>query len=53
MWNCNRACIDINYLIIKLNQEQKLNLPLIEKCKILPENIVLKNIKNSFPEITK
>ena len=46
MWNCNRACIDINYLIIKLNQEQKLNLPLIEKCKILPENIVLKNIKN-------
>jgi hypothetical protein len=46
IWNHNGGCIDINYLIIKLNQEQKLNLQLIEKCKILPENIVLKNIKN-------
>jgi hypothetical protein len=46
LWNYNTGCIDINYLIIKINQEQLLNLPLIEKCKILPENTMYKNIKN-------
>ena len=46
LWNYNTGCIDINYLIIRLNQEQVMDLPLIEKCKILPENIMYKKIKN-------
>lgn len=46
LWNYNTGCIDINYLIIRLNQDQVLDLPLIEKCKTLPENTIFKNIKN-------
>jgi hypothetical protein len=46
MWNSNTGCIDINYLIIRLNQEQPILLPLIEKCKFLPENTMFANIKN-------
>jgi hypothetical protein len=45
MWNCNTGCIDINYLILRINTEQKINLPFVEKYKILPSSYVPSNIK--------
>ena len=46
LWNLNTGSIDINYLIIKLNQELNQSLTLIEKYKVLPENTGCKNIFN-------
>jgi len=45
LWNANTGCIDINYLILIINKEQKLKLPLINKCKSLPKLKVPPNIK--------
>lgn len=36
LWNHNKGLIDINFLIIKINKEKKLNIPLVQKYKLLP-----------------
>jgi len=39
IWNSNSGIIDINYLIKRINKENKLNLPLIEKFKPINNNL--------------
>lgn len=46
LWNYNKGFIDINYLIKRINKEQKSNLSIIERVKLLSENIIDNNIKN-------
>lgn len=45
LWNANNGCIDINYLILRINKEQKIKLPIINKCKSLPQLEIPSNIK--------
>ena len=45
-WNYNRGLIDINYLIKKINKEQNLKIPLVQKYKLLPTFDIPNNIKS-------
>ena len=39
MWNCNKGLIDINYLIKRINKEQKTNIKLVERYKPIDKTI--------------
>ncbi len=53
LWNANKGRIDINYLILKLNQEDKLNLNFIPKYKFEPNSNQIINNDINKPLVIK